>query len=47
MALGKNISPGQGETYYRMDDYYLEREGGEDHSPRFSRNKNKVGGDSR
>ena len=31
MALGKNISPGQGETYYRKDDYYLEREGGEDH----------------
>jgi conjugative relaxase-like TrwC/TraI family protein len=31
MALGRNISPGQGETYYRKDDYYLEREGGEDH----------------
>ena len=31
MALGQNISPGQGETYYRKDDYYLEREGGEDH----------------
>jgi conjugative relaxase-like TrwC/TraI family protein len=31
MALGKNISPGQGETYYRKDDYYLTREGGEDH----------------
>ncbi len=31
MALGKNIGPGQGETYYRKDDYYLEREGGEDH----------------
>ncbi|MHB1286528.1 MAG: MobF family relaxase, partial [Leptospirales bacterium] len=31
MALGKNISPGQGETYYRKDDYYLEREGGEEH----------------
>jgi hypothetical protein len=31
MALGKNISPGQGEKYYRKDDYYLEREGGEDH----------------
>ena len=31
MALGKNISPGQGKTYYRKDDYYLEREGGEDH----------------
>ncbi|MHB1287548.1 MAG: MobF family relaxase, partial [Leptospirales bacterium] len=24
-------SPGQGETYYRKDDYYLEREGGEEH----------------
>jgi conjugative relaxase-like TrwC/TraI family protein len=31
MALGMNISPGQGETYYRKDDYYLTREGGEDH----------------
>ena len=31
MALGCNISPGQGETYYRKDDYYLTREGGEDH----------------
>ena len=31
MALGKNISPGQGEKYYRKYDYYLEREGGEDH----------------
>ena len=31
MALGKNISPGQGENYYRKDDYYLEKEGGEDH----------------
>lgn len=31
MALGKNISPGQGETYYRKDDYYLEREGGDEH----------------
>ncbi len=31
MALGKNIHPGQGETYYRKDDYYLEREGGEEH----------------
>lgn len=31
MALGRNISPEQGETYYRKDDYYLEREGGEDH----------------
>ena len=31
MALGQNISPGQGETYYRKDDYYLEREGGADH----------------
>ena len=31
MALGRNISPGQGETYYRKDDYYLEREGGEEH----------------
>ena len=31
MALGKNISPGQGEKYYRKDDYYLEREGGEEH----------------
>ncbi len=31
MALGRNISPGQGEKYYRKDDYYLEREGGEDH----------------
>ena len=31
MALGRNISPGQGETYYRKDDYYLEREGGTDH----------------
>ncbi len=31
MALGKNIGPGQGETYYRKDDYYLEREGGDDH----------------
>lgn len=31
MALGQNISPGQGETYYRKDDYYLEREGGEEH----------------
>ena len=32
MALGKNISPGQGETYYRKDDYYLEREGGDEHT---------------
>ena len=31
MALGRNISPGQGETYYRKDDYYLEREGGTEH----------------
>ena len=31
MALGRNISPGQGETYYQKDDYYLTREGGEDH----------------
>ena len=31
MALGCNISPGQGEKYYRKDDYYLTREGGEDH----------------
>lgn len=31
MALGRNISPEQGETYYRKDDYYLEREGEEDH----------------
>ena len=31
MALGRNISPEQGETYYRKDDYYLEKEGGEDH----------------
>ena len=31
MALGRNISPQQGETYYRKDDYYLEKEGGEDH----------------
>ena len=31
MALGKNIGPGQGETYYRKDDYYLEREGGAGH----------------
>ena len=31
MALGKNIHPGQGETYYRKDDYYLERQGGEEH----------------
>jgi len=31
MALGRNISPAQGETYYRKDDYYLEREGGDDH----------------
>ncbi|MHB8543865.1 MAG: MobF family relaxase [Leptospirales bacterium] len=31
MALGKNISAGQGETYYRKDDYYLTREGGEEH----------------
>lgn len=31
MALGKNIHPGQGETYYRKDDYYLERAGGDEH----------------
>jgi len=31
MALGANISPGHGETYYRKDDYYLERAGGEEH----------------
>ena len=31
MALGCNISPGQGETYYRKDDYYLTREGGDEH----------------
>ena len=31
MALGQNISPGQGETYYRKDDYYLERDGGTEH----------------
>ncbi|MHB1287389.1 MAG: MobF family relaxase, partial [Leptospirales bacterium] len=31
MALGRNISPEQGETYYRKDDYYLEREGGDEH----------------
>ena len=31
MALGRNISPGQGEKYYRKDDYYLVRGGGEDH----------------
>ena len=31
MALGQNISPGQGETYYRKDDYYLEREGETEH----------------
>ena len=31
MALGKNIGPGQGESYYQKDDYYLTREGGEDH----------------
>ena len=31
MALGKNISPGQGEKYYRKDDYYLQREGGQEH----------------
>ena len=31
MALGRNITPGQGEKYYRKDDYYIEREGGEEH----------------
>ncbi len=31
MALGRNISPGQGEHYYRKDDYFLKREGGEEH----------------
>ena len=31
MALGRNISPGQGVTYYEKDDYYLGREGGEKH----------------
>lgn len=31
MALGRNISPGQGSKYYRKDDYYMEREGGEEH----------------
>ncbi len=31
MALGKNISPGQGENYYRKDDYYLKREEGQEH----------------
>ncbi len=31
MALGKNIGSGQGETYYRKDDYYLERDGGTEH----------------
>ena len=31
MALGRNISAAQGETYYRKDDYYLEREGGDEH----------------
>jgi conjugative relaxase-like TrwC/TraI family protein len=30
VALGRNISPGQGETCYRKDDYDLEREGGEE-----------------
>ena len=31
MALGRNISPGQGSKYYRKDDYYIEREAGEEH----------------
>ena len=31
MALGRNISPGQGAKYYRKDDYYMEKEGGEEH----------------
>ena len=31
MALGRNISPGQGAKYYRKDDYYIEKEGGEEH----------------
>ncbi|MCL4485081.1 MAG: relaxase domain-containing protein [Nitrospirae bacterium] len=31
MALGRNITAAQGETYYRKDDYYLEREGGDEH----------------
>ncbi len=31
MALGRNITPGMGEKYYRKDDYYVTREGGEDH----------------
>ena len=32
MALGRNISPGQGVSYYEKDDYYLEREGGAKHA---------------
>ena len=31
MALGRNISPRMGKKYYRKDDYYIEREGGEEH----------------
>ena len=31
MALGRNITPSMGEKYYRKDDYYLEREGSDDH----------------
>lgn len=31
MALGKNIDPGRGVNYYRKDDYYMTREGGEEH----------------
>ncbi len=30
MALGRNITPGMGEKYYRKDDYYVTREGGEE-----------------
>lgn len=31
MAMGANISPSQGGTYYQKDDYYLQREGGEEY----------------